>query len=107
MRTPSAIVTTTRMTNATTKTSKPSVIGLGRALLAPLFRRHARGIAKPNPEWCREALLAAENSDPALPLAFDDMPDDAHALLAVVEAGQVGELLAAGRLEIVPILAVE
>src|SRR5215210_2352480 len=107
MRTPSAIVTTTRMTNATTKTSKPSVIGMAGPSRAALPAAMRGVIARPSPELCRGPLLAVENSDPALELALDDVADDAHALVAVVEAGQIGESLAAVRLEIVPVLAVE
>src|SRR4051812_38530135 len=46
-------------------------------------------------------------SQPALQLPLDDVPDDPHAVRAVVEAGQVREGLAAVMHEDLPVLDVE
>src|SRR5687767_469497 len=95
-----------RITNATTKTSNPSEPDM-----VPPSTGRRRGVALPTrrdavirlpPPLTRPARL-----HPPLQLALDDVRDHAHAVRAVVEARQIGELLAAMLHEDVAVLHVE
>ena len=86
----------------------PSRQGSGRRVDARHRRRPRRDrpLARQGQARARHAAeeLSRDGSEPARQLAPGDRLDHAQAILAVVEAGQRGELLAAGGLEIAGVL---